>query len=76
MLLIHLSSAEARRFQIDEIIRVNRKNDERTISNKIFDFSVETIQLLLKQGYNDAIDGVNEYLESKGKQPMDRNKMK
>jgi NTE family protein len=64
------------RFQIDEIIRVNRKNDEHTISNKIFDFSVETIQLLLKQGYDDALAAANEYLESKGKQPLNRNKMK
>jgi predicted acylesterase/phospholipase RssA len=58
------------RFQIDEIIRVNRKNDEHTISNKIFDFSVNTIQLLLKEGYNDAVTAANEYLESKGKHPM------
>jgi hypothetical protein len=64
------------RFQIDDIICVNRKNDEHTISNKICDFSVETIQLLLRQGYNDALAGVNEYLESKGKQPTDVNKMK
>ena len=63
------------RFQIDEIIRVNRKNDEYTISNKIFDFSVETIQLLLKQGYSDALIAVNEYLVSKGKQPIDMNKI-
>jgi NTE family protein len=53
------------RFQIDDIIQVNRKNDEHTISNKIFDFSVETIKLLFKLGYNDALDGFNEYLESK-----------
>ena len=32
------------RFQIDEIIRVDRKNDEHTISNKTFDFSSETIK--------------------------------
>ena len=56
------------RFQIDDIIQVNRKNDEHTISNKIFDFSVETIQLLLKQGYNDALDGFKEYRESKEEQ--------
>jgi NTE family protein len=53
------------RFQIDDIIQVNRKNDEHTISNKIFDFSVETIKLLFKLGYNDALDGFNEYIESK-----------
>jgi hypothetical protein len=53
------------RFQIDDIIQVNRKNDEHTISNKIFDFSVETIRLLFELGYNDALDGFNEYIESK-----------
>lgn len=52
------------RFQIDEIIRVNRENDEHTISNKIFDFSSETIKLLLEQGYNDAICGINEYIQN------------
>ena len=55
------------RFQIDEIIRVNRKNDEHTISNKTYDFSLETIRLLLEQGYDDAIAAANEYLDSKGK---------
>jgi len=52
------------RFQIDEIIRVNRENDEHTISNKIFDFSSETIKLLLEQGHNDAIYGINEYIQN------------
>jgi len=49
------------RFQIDEIIRVNRKNDEHTISSKTFDFSSETINLLLESGYNDAHDELNVY---------------
>jgi len=44
------------RFQIDELIRINRKNDEHTISNKIFDFSKKTIELLLQQGYQDAME--------------------
>jgi NTE family protein len=52
-------------FQIDEIIRINRKNDEHTISNKIYDFSVKTIKLLFEQGYNDALDGLSQYIESK-----------
>ena len=34
------------RFQIDEIIQVNRKNDEHTISNK----SLGTIKVLFDQG--------------------------
>jgi predicted acylesterase/phospholipase RssA len=44
----------AGRFQIDELIRINRTNDEHTISNKIFDFSKKTIELLLQRGYDDA----------------------
>jgi NTE family protein len=44
----------AGRFQIDELIRINRENDEHTISNKIFDFSKKTIDLLLQRGYDDA----------------------
>jgi len=49
------------RFEIDEIIRVDRKNDEHTISNKTFDFSSETINLLLVRGYNDARNEFDEY---------------
>lgn len=52
------------RFQIDEIVNVNRKNDEHTISNKSFDFSVGTIKQLLELGYNDAREAFNEYIES------------
>jgi NTE family protein len=48
-------------FQIDEIIRVDRKNDKHTISNKTFDFSSKSIKLLLEQGYNDAHDELNMY---------------
>ena len=57
------------RFQIDELIRVERKNDEHTISNKIFDFSARTIKLLLEQGYNDAHEQLNEYVEYLRNQP-------
>jgi len=42
------------RFQIDEIININRKNDQHTISNKSYDFSIGTISNLLERGYNDA----------------------
>jgi NTE family protein len=60
-------------FQIDEIIRINRKNDEHTISSKIYDFSVGTIKLLFEQGYNDALDCLSEYIESKKRQLTERN---
>jgi predicted acylesterase/phospholipase RssA len=57
------------RFQIDEIIRVNRRNDENTISNKTFDFSSKTIKLLLDSGYNDAHNEINEQLRKLQEDP-------
>jgi predicted acylesterase/phospholipase RssA len=44
------------RFDIAEIIRIERKNDENTISDKIFDFSVGTIKQLIKDGYEDTVN--------------------
>ena len=52
------------RFQIDEIIRVNRENDADTISNKIYDFSSETIKRLLERGYNSALNDFEEYMRN------------
>ncbi|MDR3781790.1 MAG: patatin-like phospholipase family protein [Candidatus Nitrosotalea sp.] len=45
-------------FNIGEIIRVQRKHDDYSISNKIFDFSSNTINRLLQDGYNDTVDGI------------------
>ena len=42
------------RFEIDEVIRIERRNDPHTISDKIFDFSRGTIKSLLQNGYDDA----------------------
>ena len=43
-------------YEIGKVIRVNRKNDENTISNKIFDFSSKTINQLRESGYNNTSD--------------------
>jgi predicted acylesterase/phospholipase RssA len=43
-------------YEIGKIIRINRKNDEYTISNKIFDFSSKTIKQLRESGYNNVQD--------------------
>ena len=43
-------------YEIGKIIRINRKNDEHTISNKIFDFSSKTINMLRETGYNNTRD--------------------
>jgi NTE family protein len=43
-------------FEIEKVIRINRKNDENTISNKIFDFSPRTIDHLRESGYKNSMD--------------------
>ena len=42
--------------EIGKIARINRKNDENTISNKIFDFSSKTIRELKESGYDNTMD--------------------
>jgi NTE family protein len=44
------------RFEINEVVRLERKNDENTISDKTFDFSSGTITELIKQGFEDCED--------------------
>ena len=41
---------------VDLVIRVERKNDIHTIANKTFDFSIDTIQQLIKDGYEETLD--------------------
>ena len=43
-------------YEIGRVIRVNRKNDQYTVSNKIFDFSSKTIKQLRESGYNNTRD--------------------
>jgi NTE family protein len=43
-------------FDIDRIIRIERRNDENTISDKTFDFSCGTINKLLNDGYEDTLN--------------------
>ncbi|HEY7080321.1 MAG TPA: patatin-like phospholipase family protein [Nitrososphaeraceae archaeon] len=43
-------------YEIGKIVRVNRRNDEHTISNKIFDFSYKTIEQMLESGYKNTLD--------------------
>ncbi len=41
---------------INEVVRLERKNNENTISNKVFDFSSGTVTQLIKEGYEDAVN--------------------
>jgi NTE family protein len=43
-------------FEIGKVVRVNRKNDENTISDKIFDFSNKTIKHLRESRYSNSMD--------------------
>jgi len=43
-------------YEIGKVIRINRKNDQYTISNKIFDFSSKTIKQLIESGYSNSLD--------------------
>jgi NTE family protein len=53
------------RFDVDTILRIERKNDENTISDKTFDFSYGTIRQLLKDGYEDTTDYMNTIIDLK-----------
>jgi NTE family protein len=47
------------RFDVEEIYRIERKNDENTISEKTYDFSAGTVTALLKSGYEDALSFID-----------------
>jgi NTE family protein len=52
------------RFDIEEIVRIERKNTQDTISDKTFDFSVGTIKELIREGYNDTNEFIYNFLQS------------
>jgi len=60
------------RFDIAEIVRVERKNDENTISDKTFDFSRGTIDQLLKSGYDDTMSFINEWISKNTEEMVER----
>jgi NTE family protein len=50
-------------FDIAEVVRIERKNDENTISDKTFDFSYGTIEKL-QNGYEDTMSTINNWRAS------------
>ena len=46
-------------FDIEDVYRIERTYDENTISEKVFDFSVGTVQALIKSGYEDSLKYIN-----------------
>ena len=47
---------------VDFVVRLERKNDNHTISNKTFDFSKTTIQQLIQDGYRETKEQMKEVL--------------
>jgi len=47
---------------VDFVVRLARKNDSHTISNKTFDFSKSTIQQLIQDGYQETKEQMKEVL--------------
>jgi predicted acylesterase/phospholipase RssA len=52
-------------FDIEDVYRVERTSDENTISEKVYDFSVGTVQALLKSGYEDSLKCINDWRSKK-----------
>ena len=53
------------RFDLDEKIKIQREDDVDTISDKLFDFSYETIDQLIKKGIGDALKKIFEVEKEK-----------
>ena len=42
------------RVDVDRVVRLERKKDNHTVSNKTFDYSKTTIRQLIKDGYEET----------------------
>jgi NTE family protein len=54
-----------KRFDIMDVLKIQRKDDEHTISDKIFDFSSDTVSNLIKEGEIDAFNEIIEKIKRK-----------
>jgi predicted acylesterase/phospholipase RssA len=43
------------RFRLTKVVRIDRKDDGNEVGNKIYDYSQTTIEMLMKDGYRDAL---------------------
>ena len=60
-----------KRFDINDVLKIQRKDDTHTISDKIFDFSSQTILNLISEGEKDAIDEIIRHEEEERKLDKD-----
>jgi NTE family protein len=54
------------RFDISEIIRIEKQTNQDTISDKTFDFSSGTVQQLINEGYRDVVKYIEENVKPTG----------
>ena len=59
----HFYDLISKRFDIIDVLKIQRKDDEHTISDKIYDFSSETVSNLIKEGEKDALQAIVEHLQ-------------
>jgi NTE family protein len=48
---------------VNQVIRIERKNDTHTIANKTFDFSRATIRQLIRDGYEQTLEQETKILQ-------------
>jgi hypothetical protein len=48
---------------VEQVIRIERRNDEHTIANKTFDFSGTTIRNLIRDGYEETLEQETKILQ-------------
>jgi hypothetical protein len=51
----HFYDLIGKRFNIDDVLKIQKKDDIHTVSDKIFDFSSDTILNLIKEGERDTL---------------------
>jgi NTE family protein len=56
------------KIDVDFVARLERKNDSHTISNKIFDFTKNTILQLIQDGYEETKDQMKKVFENQTKE--------
>ena len=63
-----------KRFDIEDVLKIQRKDDEHTISDKIFDFSSDTVSNLIKEGEKDALQAIVEHEKEIEKEKIEKDK--
>ena len=61
----HFYDLIGKRFNIEDVLKIQKKDDIDTVSDKIFDFSSDTILNLIKEGERDTLKEIVDHEEQK-----------